>query len=246
LSPERRLVTVQLTEERRQPPSVATPLKEVKSKVRREQIRRCCPESKSVQAGVSRGRRRRVPLVPVLHNDTGATPPDASRTPSSTRSLPELELQTAPHPTRRAGVAGDRPDRQSSGELSTSFATKPSRRTRSVDPGEAAVAPVEPAEAARVDQAGAAGTSGADKGGAVAGREVEEREHEQRHDAHHRGGGKRPSATGGAPGHVDSVLRHRPEQRDAPPASSPRRETVRADRRVRDSRRRSDERGPDY
>jgi hypothetical protein len=52
-------------------------------------------------------------------NDTCATPPDASRTPSSTRSLPELELQTGPHQTRRAGVAGDGPDRQSSGELPT-------------------------------------------------------------------------------------------------------------------------------
>jgi hypothetical protein len=98
---------------------------------------------------------RRVPLVPVLHNNTAATPPAASRTPSSTRSVPELELQTAPHQTRRAGVAGDGPDHQSSGELSTSIAKETAAKDSKCGSGEAAVAPAEPAEAARVDQAGA-------------------------------------------------------------------------------------------
>ena len=52
---------------------------------------------------------------------------------------------------------------------------EPSRKDSSVDRGEAAVASAEPAEAARVDQAGA-GLEAAKriKGGAVAGREMEE------------------------------------------------------------------------
>lgn len=90
-----------------------------------------------------------------------------------------------------------------------------------------------------------AGSSGADTGGAVAGREVEART---------RTAPRRPSpgrwraaiSGWGAPGHLDSVLRRRPWQRDALAARSPRLRLCGLIRRVRDRRGRSDERGPDY
>ena len=120
-----------------------------------------------------------------------------------------------------------------------------SRRTRSVDRGGGGGAGGASGDGKGGSGESGAGSSGADTGGAVAGREVEART---------RTAPRRPSpgrwraaiSGWGAPGHLDSVLRRRPWQRDALAARSPRLRLCGLIRRVRDRRGRSDERGPDY